>query len=61
MIFSEQRVNRFQRGLGKLELPAMGTKNELQRQFRKQLQFVMMENKNKIVREFNISQNLFSI
>ena len=38
MQLTELRVDRLKRELGKLELPTTGTKNELQRRLRKQLQ-----------------------
>ena len=38
MKLTELRVGRFKRELGKLQLPTTGTKNELQRRLREQLQ-----------------------
>ena len=38
MKLTELRVDRLKRELGKLELPTAGTKNELQRRLREQLQ-----------------------
>ena len=38
MKLTELRVDRLKRELGKLELPTTGTKNELQRRLREQLQ-----------------------
>ena len=38
MKLNELRVDRLKRELGKLELPTAGTKNELQRRLREQLQ-----------------------